>query len=321
MKEDNFTTEEMIDEAERLEESGLAVEALEYWRSIVKRDPDPSLLCRYGSLAMELKEWLEAEQAFLSAVASEPNMALAYEWLGALYEEQGKFEVSLNYFNKSLEIEETARTFVSIGAIQVRFRLMEEARESFLNALTIDFNYEEAYYNLAMILKFERPTESIALLQKAVEIDPDYAIAHTELGWLLRGNDQYPEAEYHLRRAIELDDSDKWLYIYLGNLLWATDDLIAAEQAFKKAIETWPNGSPPYWCLALFYERQGCIQKAESLYKKALQIDPDDPEASLRFGMYLKEIGEHAKAKAHLERALNINPDDERIKEALFKLK
>jgi tetratricopeptide (TPR) repeat protein len=64
-----------------------------------------------------------------------------------------------------------------------------------------------------------RTSESNELFREAVEIDPEYAIAHRELGWALRRLDQYPEAERHIRRAIELDDLDEWVHIYLGNLL------------------------------------------------------------------------------------------------------
>lgn len=321
MIDDRLTTDELIDEADRLEDAGFVSEALEYWRSIVKRESDSTLLCRYGRLAMKSKEWVEAKEALLSAVALEPALSAPYNYLGLLYRDQDDLETSLYYFNKSLEVEENERTFTFLGSIQQQLGLIEEAQESFRQALHLNSNYEEAYYNLAVILSCEQPAEAISLLQKAVEIDPEYAIAHRELGWLLRGIDQYPEAEYHLRRAIELDSSNGWAYLYLGNLLWATGDLAAAEQAFKKAIEIWPDGSPSYWGLALFYHHRERTQEAENLYKKALQIDPDDPEANLRFGIYLKDIGKYKKARVYLERALNLDPDNERATTILSELR
>lgn len=321
MKEDNRTVNEMIDEAERLEAAGFITKALECWRIVVNRDSDPLLLCRYGSLAMEAEEGEEAKQAFLCAIALDSKLALPYELLGSLYHDQGDIEKALDYFNKSLEIEEKARTFTFLGTVQLQLGLVKEAKESFRKALNLDSDYEEACYNLGVILRYEQPNESIALLQKAVKIDPEYAVAHSELGWSLRQTNQYAEAEYHLRMAIELDDSDGWAYVYLGNLMWVTDDLAAAEQAFKTSVEIWTDSSLPVWCLAHFYEHQGHRQDAEELYERALHIDPNDPQANKRFGIYLKDIGEYKRAKSYLERASSYDREDEQVKALLAALK
>lgn len=320
MNYDALTIGELVDKAEQLEEGGMLNEAFEVWGAAVRRESDPIILCQFGDVAMRLGKWSEAEQAFLSALKLAPELPSAYNHLGILLLEQGKPKNAEDYFKRSLKIEETASIFTLLGVAHLDLGMTEEARKSFRMALNLDSSYEEAYYNLAVIMKYEQPTEAIALLHKALELDPEYAIAHRELGWMLRLIDQYPEAEYHLRRAIELDGADGWAYIYLGNLLWATDDQGGAEQAFKKAIETWSDASPPYWCLAFFYERQGRSQEAEHLYKEALLIDPENIEANLRFGLYLKDIGEYIKAKDYLERANKIYPDDERIKAALSEL-
>jgi Flp pilus assembly protein TadD len=186
--------------------------------------------------------------------------------------------------------------------------------------LRIDPNYEEAYYNLAVTLRDDQNTNALQLFEKAVELDPGYALAHRELGWSLRKLDRYRKAEYHIRRAVELDDSDGWAHIYLGNLPWGKGDLLAAERAFLKATEVWPEDCVPYWCLAIFYEYTGRPSEADFFYESALQLNPDDPQANMRFGLYLKEIGDTAKAKLYLERTLALEPENERARSALADL-
>jgi Tfp pilus assembly protein PilF len=145
------------------------------------------------------------------------------------------------------------------------------------------------------------------LLQNAIEIDPNYALAHLELGHRLL-TDHIPEDEYHLRKAIELAPFDGWTHIYLGNLLWGSQDFNSAEGAFRKAIEVWPDRSVPYWCLAYFLERQGQNEEARKLYEKALELDPADAEANWRFGSYLKDVGDLEGAKSYLLQAVYLNP-------------
>ncbi len=237
-----------------------------------------------------------------------------------VYRAQGRLETALSCLESASRDEPSAATFTILGVVQTDLELTSEAKESFRRAILLDPAYQEAYYNLATILRADDKQGAIALLQRAIDINSTYALAHRELGWLLRSTGRFPDAEYHLRRAIELDNSDGWAHIYFGNLMWASGDLTSAENAFTKAIEVWPNRSVPYWSFAYFRECQGQSLEAETLYKKALEIDPGDAQANWRFGSYLKEIGDYQQARHYLRAALELDPSDERPRLALSEL-
>jgi Tfp pilus assembly protein PilF len=160
----------------------------------------------------------------------------------------------------------------------------------------------------------------VELFERAVALDPEYAMAHRELGWALsREKEKDAEAEYHLRRAVELNDEDGWAHIYLGNIRWRRGDLSSAEQSFRNAIEVWPEIAIPYWCLALFYEYVGRTEDAIRLYQQGVAVDPDDVQANKMFGIYLNDQGETERARAYIERALALNPEDKSLVEILAK--
>ncbi len=298
------TVQELVALAEESESNGGIVEALGYWRDVLDQDRDPILLCRFGRLATKAG-WDEvAREAFSEALRLDPKLAYANQCMALWYDDHGEPEKAIYYFDRSLDEGESAPTYTLMGAVQLQIGRVEEARESFSKALSVDPRYEEAYYNLGGTLVHENPTEAIELLSKAVELDPQFALAHCELGWVLRRLERYPEAELHLRQAVELDDSDGLAHVYLGNLLWTLSDLDAAEKEFKKAVEVSPNESLPHWCLAHFYENQGRPREAEFYYEAAFGLDPDNPVANLRFGVFLKALGDYAKARVHLERAM-----------------
>jgi tetratricopeptide (TPR) repeat protein len=104
------------------------------------------------------------------------------------------------------------------------------------------------------IESFDLPRDkAIPLLQRALECEPDFQLAHREPGWAFCTKDDIENAEYHIIRAIDLNPTDGWAYIYLGNVRWRQFDYDAAEAAFQQAISVWPKGSIPLWCLAIFY--------------------------------------------------------------------
>ena len=81
------------------------------------------------------------------------------------------------------------------------WKIFARAVWSFEDALKVDENYEEAMYNLAVLKTDDMPLAAIGLLERAIEIDPDYAIAHQKLGALHQKQRDVVRAEYHFRRA------------------------------------------------------------------------------------------------------------------------
>jgi tetratricopeptide (TPR) repeat protein len=320
MIEDATPIDDLIEEAEQVEAEGDLGAAVELWKAVLGHDRDPIFLCRYGRLSMKMGRSDDALQAFLEALALNSNLPYALDCLGMWYGEHDDPAESLSYFTRSLAIEETSPTYTLRGAAQLRLGLLEEARESFRKSIRINPLNDEAYFNLAVTFAEEQPTESVPLLRRAIELDPEFAPAHSKLGQVLLRLDDKLEAEYHLRRALELNGADRWAYLYLGNLLWSKGDLVNAESCFKRGIQVWPDSSIPYWCLGLFYHYDGKPNDAERLYRRALSIDSEDPVANRSFGQYLMDSGRMETGRMLIERALALDPDEDAIESTLSKL-
>lgn len=320
MKYKDLSVVELEKKAELLEESGADFEVLDCWRTIIEREPSVYSLCRLGDLSLKLGRWEDAKHSYESATNLMPNVPLPYTRLGLLYLKLCEPEKALEYFNKSLALDENARLFTLSGVALLDQGLTTEARESFTRAIEKNPEYEEAYYNLAVTFRNENPYKAIDLFKKAIEIDPEYEIAHRELGWCLRQLMMLKDALHHLNKAIQLDNTDVWSYIYLGNTLWVNDNLVEAEKAFKKAIAVSPKDVVGYWCLAFFYERQNLNEKAKKYYQRGIELDPNDVETNLQFGIFLMQVGESQKAKTYLERVISLESDNKQARLALADL-
>lgn len=322
MDDQSLTVEELIKKADQREEAGLLQEAMECWHTVFKNNSDPICLCQLGRLAKELKQWPEAEQFFLSAIELAPKIRIPYDQLGLLHLHQDNLETAIDYFEQSLAIKGKPGIYSLLGVAQNRLGMTAAARESYEKALNLDPNYEEACYNLGITFQEEQPDKAIALFQRAIELDPEFACAYRELGWIQRKQEQAEKSEYHLRKAIELDDQDGWAYIYLGNLMMdVQEDFASAEEAFKLALKVWPDESISHWTLGDLYWNQRRTQEAKSLYERAVELETDNSEANFRLGLLLKELGEFTKAKFYLEQTLVFRPEHKKAKAALKEIK
>jgi serine/threonine-protein kinase len=81
-----------------------------------------------------------------------------------------------------------------------------EATEYYQKALQHDPNYARAYSNLGLTAEAQgRLDEAIAYYQHAIQLDPNYPWAHYNLGNVLRLEGWLDEAYYHCQQAIQLD--------------------------------------------------------------------------------------------------------------------
>ncbi len=284
-------SQERFDEAVRLEEEGQKERALEIWRQISVEEPTRNVFLRIGGVCKDLGLIDGAEDAFKRALEIDGRSTVALMQLGILGIRRCEYETAVAYLMRVREIEGDAGGLTLLGVALGNTGKDFDAEEAYRRAIRIDPKYEEAYYNLGVLLRDDRSAEAQALFRTAVELDPDYACAHRELGWVLYKRGVGEETEAHLRRAVELDPSDTWAHIYLGSYIW-TADVDATVAEFRAAMELHPEWATPLWSLGKIYEEQfRDLDLAQSYFEKALKLDPENEAALKGLGRVLKKLG------------------------------
>jgi len=256
------------EQAERAEEKGDFAVAAALWRRLAEKDRDPLHFVRYGRVAQNLENWDEAEQAYAEALRIDPNLHLAMEALGDLWatrtdkDDRESFEQAKEWFLKALQGEHSSRTLTFLGGAYLALEDYDAARQAFEEALLVNPQNEEALYNIATIDAKKDPQKSIDLLEKAVEIDPDYSAAHQQLGRLYHGERDLARAEYHFRRSFELDPHDVFSSLYLANILAVQGKTTEAERTYRLAVSLHPNNKDAGEFFARFLEFLGRNEEA-----------------------------------------------------------
>ncbi len=138
--------------------------------------------------------------------------------------------------------------------------------------------------------------EAISSYSKVLQLDPDYAPAHINLGTLYYNRSDYELAEEHYRKAIECDPRYALAYFDLGNVLDETQRLDEAIAAYNAALQLAPTYADAHYNLALAYERSRQPRLALRHWRAYLKLDAQGPWAVHARSQY-KKLLESEKLK------------------------
>ena len=182
----------------------------------------------------------------------------------------------------------------SLPSVQKFATPLEQATTSSLEAL-------QAYsIGHAMHQRFD-DEGAIPHLKKAVELDPNFAIAWAELGVVSGNTGLSREMEECIRKAFDLKDrasEHERLYIaghYYDEVTGNSDKIIESYEQWKL---TYPRETLPWDNLALRYEGTGQFDKSLENASEAMRLDPKDTYAYQNLADAYLSLGRFDEAKA-----------------------
>jgi tetratricopeptide (TPR) repeat protein len=119
--------------------------------------------------------------------------------------------------------------------------------------------------------------EAIAAYHRVLELAPDHAAAHINLGTLYYNRQEFGLAERHYRAAIEADPRYALAYFDLGNVLDETGRVHEAVQTYKTALQLAPTYADAHYNLALAYEKLREPRKALKHWQAYVRLDTSGP--------------------------------------------
>lgn len=162
--------------------------------------------------------------------------------------------------------------------------------------------------------------EAIGFLEKAVRLDPQFAMAHARIGYAYAVTwDQVDKGKPYLERAFKLVDrlteKDK-LNINAWYAL-ANRDYQTAVGIFRKLIAEYPTDVEAYWRLGRLLQGEGRHDEALEISKQGLVIDPDAKDLYNLSGLIYSELGRHEEAIVAHQRYLALAPSEPNAHDSL----
>lgn len=191
------------------------------------------------------------------------------------------------------------------------------------NATTTSAEAHEAYLRgRHLVLQRTRTTIEAAIdeFQRAVELDPDYALAHAELSmaWHLLERNQYGDltatetierAEPHALRAVALSETLAEAQAARGFLEWQRGAFDSALAAFALALEINPNyADVQVWTSNILTDDLGRYREAMEATRAAATLDPLSIPATANWARSLFERDEVNEAEVLLQKLAPLAP-------------
>ncbi len=127
--------------------------------------------------------------------------------------------------------------------------------------------------------------------RRAVQIAPDFAEAHANLGLMLDRKLDTAAAEVCYRRSIELNPTYRQTFLNLGVLCAAQKRFAEAEAAYARAIALDPRAPTGWSNLGVLYACMKREAEAEQCYRNALALDDSYRMARFNFSYLLLRQG------------------------------
>jgi len=197
----------------------------------------------------------DARRFLEKAVELDPEFALAYYYLARAY----------GYLGNVTEMEEATANFKKYGkklkgreglfieAILVRKKNPEKFHKILLKLAEKYPKWKRIYFELALYHEQKGELdEAIALLNKALELDPNYGYALNQLAYEHSYKNEYDKALEYFRRYASASPGDANPFDSMGETYFRMGRLDEAVEKFKEALEVKPDfGSD--WKISYIY--------------------------------------------------------------------
>lgn len=186
----------------------------------------------------------------------------------------------------------------SLASVQQFATPLEQATTSSLDALK-EFTLGEAEH-----LKLNDPL-AIPHLQRALELDPNFAMAHATLGVAYSNLTQSQLADQYLKKAFDLKDraSEREKFYIAAHYYESIGNIGKAIDTYEQWKQTYPRDSVPLDNLALRYALVGQFEKALTNATAAMRLDPKDVFAYQNLGDIYERLDRYDEAQAVQDRA------------------
>ncbi len=180
------------------------------------------------------------EGLYQTTLRTNPTCWMAYNNLGVLFKEQGRFDAAITQYESALRIHPA---------------------------------YPEAHNNLGVVMNaLGRYEEAIKSYQEALRLRPDYPDALANLVVPLTELGRLREAIDRSEQAIRKDADDPRVRINFGIALIKASRVQDAIEQFQEAARIRPNLVEPWWNLAMCYRTLGRSSDAIAAAQRALDL-------------------------------------------------
>lgn len=266
----------------------------------------------HGLIALYQENYPEAEAALRKAVKADPQNAEYITSLANAILKQERIDEAITLYEEAIKYHPESK----------------EARTGLADALHEKGDPEAsiAYFEDAVkrapdapgplshlgkaLIDAKKYKEAVATLFKALELQIDFAPAHTNLGIAFREMGMLDEALECHKTSLLLDPTDIHAQNRIADTYIKRKEYDKAHEHYERVIELAPQNPNSYTKLASsMFSNQDRYEEAIKLFHKALEINPRHPLTLNNIGAVMYDYGEIDASLQYFRDALALKPN------------
>lgn len=240
---------------------------------ITSKSPEASKIYTDGLEMYDRIRDDEARDLFLKAIEKDPEFAMAHLYLALIAistaDYQSHLQQAVNYaegVSKGEQIMIQSQVAIADNDVVKGIKLREQVVEMYPHDKRLLLFLSLSYFGQ------DEDDKAIDQLEKAIEIDGDYAPAYNTLGYTYIQKREYQNAE----------------------------------KAFKNYVRLQPDEANSYDSLADLYTRMGRYEEAIENYRKAVALNPTFGFSQLKIGVSLVFMGKFEEGRKEIHKAIDM---------------
>lgn len=302
--------EALVVKADLYQSEGLTDVAREKLLEASRLSDSPVIVFGLAELDLELQEYKEAIRYYAQLDHQEIQEwtgVSIYQRIGLAYASLGKFEVAIEFLEKSVELVYDDQTVFELATLLLEQGLYQKSALYFkqLDALNPEFEgYEYAY---AQALHGEHQLiEARDMLAKGLnknEYDPALLLLASQYAY---EDHDVTAAEAYLLQAKRDSEDENEIVLRLSNLY-------LEQERYEEVISLYSEEVDhvlAIWNIARAYQALEYDEEAQALFEQIRQDLAENPEFLVDYIELLRQIGDMQEAKDLAKRYLELVPDD-----------
>ena len=219
---------------------------------------------------------------------------------------------TLTLFEHTLQItEKNYMTLSNYANYLIGLGRFDEAIERSNESLEIAPNYADAHNNLGLaLMNSGKVSAAIEQFGLAVKYKPDFTSAYNNLAIALYKQGRNEDAINYFERVLKVEPDFAEGRLNLGCALLQASRTQQAIEQFRLVVKSKPDFPQAYYNLALALREQDRPEEAVSYYKQALKIKPDYIDAHLKLAIIFNELKKFDQAIESFNKVLELEPNN-----------
>jgi tetratricopeptide (TPR) repeat protein len=297
--------------------NGAPLEAEREARAVLRREVAslPAAIVLGDALVLR-KNWPKAEEVYSAIIRRFPDQPVGYVKLATLRKLQGQPTASAQLFSQAL-----AHAPKDLGILQEYLgALFASAQphkaESLLREYFAKSSRDPNLWRIAgrLYASQQKMSQAEKAFLKAVELAPDLALVHYELGQWYVLRDQLPAAESAFQTALTKEETNPDIHTAMGLVLAARGQVTESNNHYRRALQLNAKDLVAANNLATSLTDQQELSDALGFARQALNLAPSSPMIKDTVGWVYYKQGQFDKAYPFLAEASLALPQDARVR-------